>query len=133
MSTNNNATQEQQPTTHRDAKNIRSVVQALEEEHKHEHYEYRECDCYHSPHSCLGLNMRYFMNILPASFSIYLPVHLVPLLLFKRDKLKRTPVPVLLQFGKSLMRSVLFLNFFQTLMILTLCAGMKKYNICYNS
>ncbi|MES1909150.1 MAG: hypothetical protein MHM6MM_001946 [Cercozoa sp. M6MM] len=66
-----------------------------------------------SPHSCTkGAAMQWFYGI-GRALPVYLPVHLLPLLLFRFGKLRSAPIETLRRVTFALVRSSVFLTSFQ--------------------
>ena len=72
-------------------------------------------------HSCEWEAFARFMAIVKLSYKFYLPIHLIPTLIFKRHKLKSHPVDVLKSFLKGYIKSILMLSTYVTLFRYFLC------------
>ncbi len=62
-----------------------------------------------------------FYKVLKLALKFYLPIHLIPTLIFKRKHLKDQPLAVLKSFLKSFIRSVLMLATYCTIFRYLLC------------
>ena len=79
-----------------------------------------ECSHIHDG-SCEYEAFKRFMVIFKLSSKFYLPIHLVPTLIFQRKKLVKNPRAVLWHFLKGYIRSVLMLALFVTIFRYFLC------------
>lgn len=85
-------------------------------------YTYKDCSCIHPGVGCLPFSLMHTIKVLPTSMSMYVPIHLVPVLIFKRKQILRQPFTVAWKFSKNVLRSALFTGFFQFGLVGSLCA-----------
>ncbi len=88
-------------------------------------YEYIPCYQNHAPRTCLRCCGMHAIKVILPSCAIYIPIHLIPILLFKRKLLMEHPKQVLLQFLKNCSLSVLFLSSYNLIFVGTLCIGTR--------
>jgi hypothetical protein len=91
--------------------------QELEIEKNH----YIECGYIHPNHSCLTYALTLWAKVLPGCFLMYAPIHLIPVLVYKRKMLFKDPLSVITGFLKNSMRSALFLGVFNSIMVAVMC------------
>ena len=72
-------------------------------------------------HSCEKEAMIKFFVMLKLTMKLYLPVHLIPALIFKRKLLKTQPLEFFKHFLKNFFRSVLMLTIYTTIFRYLLC------------
>ena len=77
----------------------------------------------HAGHGCVQINLLHMSSVVKSSLLMYLPVHIIPVLLFKRKALMHRPLPVLRKLLLGLARSVAWFVSFQGLFIATVCVG----------
>jgi hypothetical protein len=84
---------------------------------------------YKAPNDILKMNWmlwtgrRFLRCLLTQSIPIYLPIHCIPIVLFKRKLLFEQPKTVLWKLFKSNFKSCMFLSSFQTLFIFAIVSG----------
>lgn len=71
----------------------------------------------------MWLVRRFVRCLLLQSVPIYLPIHTLPILLFKRKQLMEKPLETLWTLFKANARSCMFLSSFQTFFIVVICCG----------
>jgi len=91
-------------------------------------YVYKSCNAivrkHGYKHGAFSFIWRRFLRVLfTQSLPIYLPIHCLPIVLFKRKQLVQTPKTVLWSLLKANVKSCLFLSSFQTLFIAVVCLG----------
>mmetsp|Transcript_12183 Transcript_12183/g.13895 ORF Transcript_12183/g.13895 Transcript_12183/m.13895 type:complete len:201 (-) Transcript_12183:56-658(-) len=63
-----------------------------------------------------------FFGVIKNSMKFYIPIHLIPVIIFKLKKMRKEPLKVLYGFVKNVTRSCLFLATYMTLL---------KYGLCF--
>ena len=71
--------------------------------------EWIPCSVVHM-HSCEKNTLLKFLQVFNMASKFYIPIHLVPVLVFKRDKLVKKPVEVIKNLIVNIIRSCLFLS-----------------------
>ena len=86
-------------------------------------------------HSCEYQAMHKFVSVMNIAWKFYLPIHVIPLLIFKRKRLREAPKQTLKQVAKNLLLSCLFLSTYITIFRYLTCftknyrQRMDKWNI----
>ena len=78
------------------------------------------CEDYHFD-SCEVHSIKRFLKVLPLTLKFYLPVHLVPALIFKWKKLKTEPLAVLKYVIKGMLQSAVMFALYVALFRYSLC------------
>ena len=81
------------------------------------------CECLHPETGCAEQSLRFFIEGLRRALPVYVPVYLVPMLLFRRRDLLRQPLQSVLRMSASVARSCTFLSLYCTLAITFVCWG----------
>jgi hypothetical protein len=94
-----------------------------DEEHRmdtHEHH-HVSCEYLHPNHTCASFAGSLWFKVLPGAFLMYAPIHLIPVLVYKRKLLFKDPLSVITGFMKNATRSALFLAVFNSIMVAAMC------------
>lgn len=70
---------------------------------------------------CIEEAIRRFLTVFKASYKYYIPIHFIPLLIFKRRRLIREP-------GSTLLHTLL--NYLKSVCFMSLYVGILKYSLC---
>lgn len=87
---------------------------------------FRTCDKGYHEGPCSLYNIKYFYSSLFTSAKIYIPVHLIPILLFKLNKMTINNKEGILQVFKSYIRNVI-----QSVLFLSTYILIMKSNLCF--
>jgi hypothetical protein len=79
------------------------------------------CTEIHPGVECNEFALYYSWNCLPVALKFYAPIHILPMLIFKRKQLLSDPVPVLLKTLKATCKSSAFICVYQFTLIRTIC------------
>jgi hypothetical protein len=79
-----------------------------------------DCKDFHD-HSCLWEALNRFAIVFKASYKYYIPIHLIPLLIFKRRRLIREPGKTLGHTIVSYLKSVCFMSLYVCILKYSLC------------
>ncbi|KAL0487959.1 hypothetical protein AKO1_015297 [Acrasis kona] len=82
---------------------------------------YIQCDYLHPNQTCESVAATLWLKEIPAAFMLYAPIHLIPVLVYKRKSLFKDPIPILTGFFKNSMRSALFLAVFNSVLVYGMC------------
>ena len=98
------------------------MVKAISEELKQHIINggFLDCKDFHD-HSCLWEALKRFLIVFKSSYKYYIPIHFIPLLIFKRKKLIREP-------GKTLGYTIF--NYLKSVCFMSLYVGILKYSLC---
>lgn len=96
-----------------------SSQEELEMDQEKNHY--LNCDYIHPNHTCLSFAATLWLKVLPGCFMMYAPIHLIPIIAYKRKLLFKDPLSVLIGFLKNASRSALFLGVFNSIMVSVMC------------
>jgi hypothetical protein len=80
-----------------------------------------ECGYLHPNHTCFTYGMTLWAKVLPGCFLMYAPIHLIPVLVYKRKMLFKDPLSVIVGFLKNSLRSAMFLAVFNSIMVSVMC------------
>ena len=79
-----------------------------------------DCKDFHD-HSCLIEALGRFVVVFKSSYKYYIPIHLIPLIIFKRKRMMREPVKTI---GYTL------LNYLKSVCFMSLYVCILKYSLC---
>ena len=71
--------------------------------------EYVPCSIIHD-HSCELYALKKFWFVFNMAYKFYIPIHVLPALVFKRNKLTKEPLKILKSIVKNIVRSSLFIS-----------------------
>ena len=79
-----------------------------------------DCKDFHD-HSCVWEALTRFAIVFKSSYKYYIPIHFIPLIIFKRGRLLREP-------GKTLSHTLL--NYLKSVCFMSLYVCILKYSLC---
>ena len=88
----------------------------------HPELPFQKCAPHYHAGRCLPAHSRDLPHALIRALKVYLPVHLLPLLLFRWRQLLAAPAPTLARSSRALLGSVLFLSSYQFVVKSVMCA-----------
>ena len=71
--------------------------------------EYVPCSVIHD-HSCEMHFLKRFFIVFNLAYKFYIPIHVLPALIFKRRKLTKEPIKILKSIVKNILKSSMFLS-----------------------
>lgn len=72
--------------------------------------------------SCLHCALEKFIVVFKIASKFYLPIHLIPLVIFKLKKLKTEPLNVIKSFLKNMLKSIMFMSSY---------IAVFRYGLCF--
>jgi len=92
---------------------------------------YIPCKSVHSHCGCLAYSFEKFLLVLKKVWAFYIPIHVIPILLFKRKELRNKPREIILKTLFRYLKSLLFMSSCIGIIYLTLCTTVtlrKKFD-----
>jgi len=82
-----------------------------------------DCSIYHPGHTCLEEAGKRWLKVAKNTYRYYLPIHLIPFLLFKLKHLKKNPKATISKALLHYVKSICFMSTYIAILKYTLCAA----------
>eukprot|EP00003_Mantamonas_plastica_P032532 TRINITY_DN887_c0_g1_i1.p1 TRINITY_DN887_c0_g1~~TRINITY_DN887_c0_g1_i1.p1 ORF type:complete len:120 (+),score=21.35 TRINITY_DN887_c0_g1_i1:48-362(+) len=79
------------------------------------------CSKIHSPADCNLAALKRMVGGTPKATKLYFPIHMLPVLIFKRHKLLKTPGPIMYKVIQNTLRSTFFLTVYGGVFTRVMC------------
>jgi len=80
-----------------------------------------DCKDFHSNHTCLEEAVERWFKVAASTYKYYIPIHLIPFLLFKLKHLKKDPTKTITKATISYVKSICFMSTYIAILKYTLC------------